>query len=260
MIPLSFAQRRLWFLQQFEGPGATYNLPMLLRLTGGLDVDALRAAIGDVVERHESLRTVFPETDGSPFQQVLAVEEAQPVFEVVSSAPESVEESLRKAAEHAFDLTTETPLRTWLFEVGQRSHVLLLLVHHVAADGGSLAPLSRDLSVAYTARCGGEAPQWEPLPVQYADYTLWQREVLGDEDDPDSLISEQAGFWQEALAGLPDQLELPTDRPRPAVASYRGDSVGLSWDAELHAGLIRLAREHGSSVFMVVQAALATLL
>ncbi|KOG49416.1 non-ribosomal peptide synthetase [Streptomyces decoyicus] len=260
MIPLSFAQRRLWFLQQFEGPSATYNLPMLLRLTGELDVDALRAAIGDVVGRHESLRTVFPETDGSPFQQVLAADAAQPVFEVVKSAPESLEESLRKAADHAFDLTTETPLRTWLFEVGPRSHVLLLLVHHVAADGGSLAPLSRDLSVAYTARCGGGAPQWEPLPVQYADYTLWQREVLGDEDDPDSLISEQVGFWQEALAGLPDQLELPTDRPRPAVAGYRGDSVGLSWGAGLHAGLVRLAREHQSSVFMVVQAALATLL
>ncbi|ARF54293.1 non-ribosomal peptide synthetase [Streptomyces gilvosporeus] len=260
MIPLSFAQRRLWFLQQFEGPSATYNLPMLLRLTGELDVAALGRALGDVVERHESLRTVFPEADGTPFQQVLPAEEGRTDLEVVACSPEELEEALRRAAEHAFDLTTQTPLRTWLFTTGPREHVLLLLAHHVAADGGSLAPLIRDLTQAYTARRAGGAPQWEPLPVQYADYTLWQREVLGDEDDPDSLICEQVAFWQQALEGLPDELELPTDRPRPAVASYRGDSVALSWDAGLHEGLTRLAREHRSSMFMVIQAALAALL
>ncbi|WP_344096030.1 amino acid adenylation domain-containing protein [Streptomyces stramineus] len=260
MIPLSFAQRRLWFLQQFEGPSATYNIPMLLRLSGDLDVAALRAAVSDVVERHESLRTVFPEAEGTPRQHILEPAEARPVFETVRPAPGRLEEAIREAAGHAFDLLTDLPIRFSLFEAGPGEHVLLLLAHHVAADGGSLAPLTRDLSEAYAARRAGRAPQWEPLPVQYADYTLWQREVLGEEDDPESLISEQVAFWTETLAGLPDQLELPADRPRPAVAGYRGDSVELCWDAGLHRDLVRLAREHRSSVFMVLQAGLAALL
>ncbi|KAA6214828.1 amino acid adenylation domain-containing protein [Streptomyces albofaciens JCM 4342] len=260
MIPLSFAQRRLWFLQQFEGPSATYNLPMLLRLTGDLDVAALRGALQDVVERHESLRTVFPDVDGNPHQEVLAADGARPVFETVRTDEERLPALLREAASYAFDLTRDIPVRAWLFETAPDSHLLLLTAHHIAADGGSLAPLTGDLSVAYAARRTGAAPRWDDLPVQYADYTLWQREVLGDEDDPDSLISEQVAFWQDTLSGLPDQLELPTDRPRPAVAGYRGDHVALSWDAGLHRDLVRVARRQGCSVFMVVQAALAALL
>ncbi|AKN68643.1 siderophore 2,3-dihydroxybenzoate-glycine-threonine trimeric ester bacillibactin synthetase [Streptomyces sp. PBH53] len=260
MIPLSFAQRRLWFLQQFEGPSATYNLPLQLRLTGDLDVEALRGAVRDVMDRHESLRTVFPDQDGTPYQRILPAEEARSEVELVRADREQLDGLLAAAARHTFDLTSEVPVRTWLFELAPQEHVLLLLVHHVAADGGSLAPLTRDLSVAYAARTRGGAPQWEPLPVQYADYTLWQREVLGEEDDPESLISEQVAYWRERLAGLPDQLELPADRPRPAVAGYRGDAIGVFWDAELHEGITRLAREHRSSVFMVLQAALATLL
>ncbi|MFF2810183.1 amino acid adenylation domain-containing protein [Streptomyces sp. NPDC058000] len=260
MIPLSFAQRRLWFLQQFEGPSATYNLPLLLRLTGDLDVMALHGALHDVVQRHESLRTVFPDRDGSPHQQVLAADASRPAVETVRTAAERLPALLREAASHAFDLTRDIPVRAWLYATAPDEHVLLLLVHHIAADGGSLAPLTRDLSVAYTARSTGTAPQWDELPVQYADYTLWQREVLGDEDDPDSVISEQVAFWQKTLDRLPDQLELPTDRPRPAVASYRGDSVALSWDAGLHRDLVRVAHDRGCSVFMVLQAGLAALL
>ncbi|MFF9352750.1 amino acid adenylation domain-containing protein [Streptomyces sp. NPDC014734] len=260
MIPLSFAQRRLWFLQQFEGPSATYNLPLQLRLTGELDTEALRGAVRDVMDRHESLRTVFPEQDGTPYQRILPAKDARSEVELVRTDRERLDGLLSAAARHTFDLTSDVPVRTWLFELAPREHVLLLLVHHVAADGGSLAPLTRDLSVAYAARCRGGAPQWEPLPVQYADYTLWQREVLGDEDDPDSLISEQVAYWRTRLAGLPDQLELPSDRPRPAVAGYRGDAVGAFWDAELHEDVVRLARERQASVFMVVQAALAALL
>nr|WP_237289787.1 non-ribosomal peptide synthase/polyketide synthase [Streptomyces gilvosporeus] len=259
-IPLSFAQRRLWFLHQLEGPSATYNLPMALRLSGAVDLDALRAAMADLVDRHESLRTVFPETDGVPHQRVLSGDAARPVIQVAHTTPDDVAAAIEEAAGHLFDLSAELPLRIWLFSTAPDRHVLLVLTHHIAGDGWSTDPFLRDLSAAYTARCDGTAPQWAPLPVQYADYTLWQREVLGDENDPDSVIAEQITYWRHQLTGLPEQLELPTDRPRPAVASHRGDTLPFTWDADLHEGITRLARENQASVFMVVQAALATLL
>ncbi|MFF5205889.1 non-ribosomal peptide synthase/polyketide synthase [Streptosporangium sp. NPDC000396] len=259
-IPLSFAQRRLWFIHQMEGPSATYNTPMALRLRGPLDRDALQAALGDVVERHESLRTVFPDVDGTPYQRVLPVEEARPRLSVVNVAESELRERIAEVSGHGFDLGSELPVRAWLFALGAEEHVLAVVVHHIATDGASQTPLARDLSIAYAARCAGAAPQWSPLPVQYADYTLWQREVLGDEDDADSLISQQVDHWRRALAGLPEELVLPTDRPRPAEISYRGGTLTFQLDRELHAGLVELARASGSTVFMVVQAGLAALL
>ncbi|MGW7578749.1 amino acid adenylation domain-containing protein, partial [Streptomyces sp. NPDC054765] len=259
-VPLSFAQRRLWFLHQLEGPSATYNLPMALRLSGALDLDALGEAMADLVDRHESLRTVFPETDGVPYQQVLTGDAARPVIEVVATAPENTDAAIEEAAAHLFDLSADVPLRVRLFETSPVDHVLLVLTHHIASDGWSMDPFLRDLSAAYTARCDGTGPQWAPLPVQYADYTLWQREVLGDENDPDSVISRQIDHWRTALSALPEQLELPTDRPRPATAAHHGETIPFTWDTDLHHGIVRLAREHQASVFMVVQAALATLL
>ncbi|WP_344096028.1 amino acid adenylation domain-containing protein, partial [Streptomyces stramineus] len=262
-VPLSFAQRRLWFLHKLEGPSATYNVPLPLRLSGELDVPALSAAVADLVARHESLRTVFPEADGTPYQRVLEGPAAVPVIEVVDlpgASEEAVAEAVDAASAHTFDLTHEIPLRAWVFALGRDEHLVLLLVHHIASDGASLAPLAGDLSAAYTARRAGTAPAWAPLPVQYADYTLWQRDVLGDENDPHSIIAGQIAHWRQALAGLPDQLELPTDRPRPAVAGNRGESVTFSWDADVHHGLVRLARKHQASVFMVVQAGIAALL
>ncbi|WP_436498874.1 amino acid adenylation domain-containing protein [Actinokineospora sp. HUAS TT18] len=255
-IPLSSAQRRLWFLSRMEGPNSTYNSPTAFRLTGPLDVAALRAALADVVDRHESLRTTFPERDGEPEQVV--TESAEPVFEVVH--PEDLAAALETAAEHPFDLGRETPLRTVLFVVSPTEHVLLLLLHHIAGDAWSMAPLARDLSSAYAARLLGEAPDWEPLPVQYADYALWQQEVLGDDTDPESLLSQQLEFWKAELAGLPERLDLPTDRPRSAEAGTECDSVGLDLDTDLLAALTALGREQGASLFMVAQAALAALL
>ncbi|MFB6583674.1 amino acid adenylation domain-containing protein [Streptomyces sp. NPDC056402] len=259
-IPLSPAQRRLWFLNRLEGPNATYNLPLAARFLGSMDLPALTAALADVVSRHESLRTVFPDTDGHPHQLVLDAVTAAPQPVVTVTTSEELDRELAEAASRGFDLATEVPLRVHLFSLGTDEHVLLLVLHHIAGDGWSMAPLSGDLSQAYRARVAGVAPDWEPLPVQYADYTLWQREILGHEDDPSSELARQLDFWTGTLAGIPEELALPTDRPRPPVASYRGGNVPLHIPPRVHERLVELARTTGASAFMVVQAALASLL
>ncbi|KGI79296.1 hypothetical protein IL38_24400, partial [Actinopolyspora erythraea] len=238
-VPLSFAQRRLWFLNRFSETAGAYNVPLALRLTGELDVAALRAAIGDVVDRHESLRTVFPQHGEEPHQVVLADARPETPLETLDNA--ELTGRLDELVRTEFDLTTETPLRSRLFRTGEREHVLLLLMHHIASDGGSAAPLARDLSTAYRARGAGQEPSPAPLEVQYADFTLWQREVLGDEQDPDSPLSRQLRFWEHALSGIPEELDLPTDRARPAVPSHRGARVPIEISAGVHGGLLGLA-------------------
>jgi len=259
-VPLSYAQQRLWFLNRFEGPSATFNMPAPLRLRGELDVEAIRAALADVVTRHEPLRTVFPDTSGTPRQLVLDAAVAVPRLNVVETTEAALPAELAALAGRGFDLSVEPPFRVGLFRLAEDDHVLVLVLHHIAGDGWSMAPLARDVVLAYDARRRGESPQWSPLPVQYADYTLWQQELFGSEDDPDSLLSRQTRFWQQALDGLPDQLELPADRPRPAQSSYRGATFGFELDAGLHRALTDLARESGASLFMVMQAAYAALL
>ncbi|WP_432077265.1 condensation domain-containing protein, partial [Streptomyces wuyuanensis] len=200
-VPVSFAQRRLWFLGQLEGASATYNVPLVLRLTGSLDVEALRAAIADVAGRHESLRTVFPQdSEGRPSQLVLDPATGVPEFRVVPVASDRVAGLVTGLVGTGFDLERDLPWRVRLLEISDvpGEWVLVMVVHHIAADGWSMAPLARDLSQAYAARCKGAAPGWQPLEVQYADYTLWQREVLGDEDDPDSVIAAQVAYWKQA--------------------------------------------------------------
>ncbi|MFF2326473.1 MULTISPECIES: non-ribosomal peptide synthase/polyketide synthase [unclassified Streptomyces] len=259
LMPLSFAQRRLWFLQQFGAPGATYHMPLALRLSGDLDRAALSAALVDVMARHETLRTVFPHTGGIPYQRVLDAAEVAVPLTVRTAVETEVPDLMREVAVRDFDLTSEVPLRAELFAVAPDEHVLLLVMHHIVGDGWSMGPLARDLAAAYTTRQGGAAPAWPSLPVTYGDYTLWQHEILGDEDDADSVFARQVGYWTQTLAGLPEQLHLPADRPRPAAMSYGGDLLELRIDAELHSALVELARRSGATLFMVLQAALAAL-
>ena len=263
-LPLSFAQQRLWFLHQLEGPSPTYNVPIALRLSGRLDVVALQAALGDVVGRHEVLRTVFTGIDGEPVQTILAPGAAVVEVQAVDLDRSEVSRTVAEVAAYGFDLAREMPVRASVFRLvpdGETAEwVLVLVVHHIACDGWSMGPLMQDLSFAYAARVAGVVPEWVPLPVQYADYALWQRELLGSSEDADSPLSAQAAYWEQALAGMPEQLELPVDRLRPAVATRRGQSVAFAVDAEMHAGLAALARKEQISLFMVLQAGLAALL
>jgi len=259
-LPLSYAQQRLWFLNELAEGGDSYNVPFALRLTGIVRRSALMAALSDVVARHESLRTVFGTTGARPCQHVLPVEEVQVPVTTERIAEERLPDRLAAAAGHRFDLATEPPIRAWLFELAEDEHVLAVVLHHIAGDGWSLTPLLRDLGQAYRARASGVAPEWGPLPVQYADYALWQREFLGDEAEPDSVAATQLAFWRERLAGIPDVLDLPADRGRPQRASYRGGQVDLALDAGVHARLTEVARDTGASAFMVLQAGLAALL
>ena len=194
------------------------------------------AALADVVGRHESLRTLFPAVEGIPRQLVVPAERADFGWDVIDATgwPESrLDEAIDAAARYTFDLATEIPLRARLFRVADDEHVLVAVVHHIAADGWSITALVRDLGVAYASRCAGRAPGWAPLPVQYVDYTLWQRAQFGDLDDSDSPIAAQLAYWEEALAGMPERLQLPTDRPYPPVADQRGARVAVDWPAGL---------------------------
>ncbi len=260
MLPVSFAQRRLWFLDRLEGMGGAYNLPTALRLSGRLDTAALRAALADLVERHEPLRTFFPEIEGEPHQCILDPGATAPELPVIAVTEELLDAALLAAVAEPFDLGERPPIRSTLFEVGPENFVLLLVVHHIASDGLSAAPLIRDLSTAYRARAAGRMPPWDELPVQYADYTLWQREFLGEPNDPGSVHARQEAHWRKALAGLPEVLALPADRPRPAVSSHRGARVPFCCSAELYRGLAELAREHQCTPFMALHATLAVLL
>ncbi|RSM85753.1 non-ribosomal peptide synthetase [Kibdelosporangium aridum] len=257
-IPLSFAQQRLWFLHQLDGPSATYNLPFTVRITGPLDPEAVHAAMDDVMARHESLRTIVGHDGPRAWQRILTGSRVP--WQVRTVASDELADVLSELARQPFDLAAEVPMRASLLRLAADDHVLLVLLHHIAGDGWSLAPLARDIGHAYRARIEGRAPDWDPLPVQYADYTFWQRDLLGDPDDPESLSARQLAYWTKRLAGLPDAIELPADRSRPAVATHRGGYLSFRLDRDLHHALAQLGRDAGASLFMVLQGGLAALL
>ncbi|WP_278263626.1 non-ribosomal peptide synthetase [Nocardia sp. AG03] len=320
-IPLSPAQQRMWVLNQLDPDSAAYNIAIALRLTGDLDVPALRQALTDVITRHESLRTRYPADPEGPRQVVVGPDTPPlPVLDTEDGAP--LRARINDLTATGFDLTREPPLRIALFHVipaesdsppaesriplrpgspeapdtgphGRDTairqtpetpdnspdggdpnlrqateapasqtpvHVVVLVVHHISADGASMAPLAADLVAAYSARIAGSAPTQAPLAVQYADFALWHREVLGSAIDADSLAAQQIQFWKDALADAPDALELPSDRPRPAVQTMRSEDITFTLDARTHRALVEFAAAHGVSVFMVVHATLAVLL
>ncbi|MFD6157828.1 amino acid adenylation domain-containing protein [Nocardia sp. NPDC060256] len=280
-IPLSPAQQRMWVLNRLDPASPAYNIAVALRLTGELDVDAMRLALTDIIERHESLRTIYPADAEGPRQVIMGTEPAAPALTVVGTedgAP--LRDRINALAGSGFDIAKEPPLRVGLFRVAASPgatdraevggtpvsaetgsvHVVVLVVHHISADGASMAPLAADLVAAYSERSSGAETTRVPLAVQYADFALWHREVLGSEADPESLAARQVRFWTDTLAGAPDVLELPADRPRPAVQTMRSADVEFAVDAELHSALVAFAGAHNVSVFMVVHATLAVLL
>ncbi len=258
-LPVSPAQARLWFVSRMYQDGTVYNTAHTLTWDGDVNADLLTSALGDVADRHEPLRTCFPERAGTPWQHVLP-KGSHPALirETVTCA--SLRERLDAAAGLPFDLAEDLPWRLWLFTVEDGRRVLLVVIHHIAFDGWSATPLLRDLEEAYAARAENREPAWAPLPVRYADYTLWQQRLLGIEGGPGSLAARQIEYWRKALAGMPTCLELPADRPRPAAPSQHGGQVTFSIDEATSARLFDLARENAVSLLMVFQAAFAAFL
>ncbi|MEC3977737.1 non-ribosomal peptide synthetase [Amycolatopsis sp. H20-H5] len=256
--PLSFAQQRLWFLSKMN-ESAVYHLPFAVRLSGAVDTPALAAALREVVVRHESLRTVFPEQDGTAWQNVIPAEVVQLDVPVVETTEAELSGALAAMTWREFDLSAELPLRACLFELASDEFVLVLVVHHIACDGWSMGPLLRDLDTAYEAGREGAEPKFPVLPVQYVDYALWQRQLLGDEHDPDSVLVRQLVYWREQLSGLPARLELPFDHPG-AAAEPAGALVSVEFPWAVSRGLAGIARRNNATLFMVLQAAVAVLL
>ncbi|MFT4087307.1 MAG: condensation domain-containing protein [Gordonia sp. (in: high G+C Gram-positive bacteria)] len=256
VIPLSFAQQRMWFINQLDTSSSAYNIPTVLRLSGELDVDALRSAVVAVVARHEILRTTFPAVDGTPMQKIARASAAGARLDWAEVDDQA---ELESAVTEGFDVSSQWPIRVRVWEAAPEEHVLAVVMHHIASDGESMAPLVTDMVTAYLAERDDRDPEFSPLEVQFADFALWQHEVLGSPEDPDSVVGGQLEYWRGALAGLPDLVELPTDRPRPAAASGRGDRVVFEIPSETAELVTRRAREFGVTPFMVVHAALAAL-
>ncbi|MGF0248160.1 amino acid adenylation domain-containing protein, partial [Rhodococcus erythropolis] len=261
-IPLSFAQQRMWFVNQLDTSSPAYNIPLVVRLSGELDKPALRSAMSDVIARHESLRTMFPVHGDGPVQHIVPTESAAlPQLAETSVTDEHhLRDELARMVSAGFDVAARIPLRAALFTIDEREHVLAVVVHHISADGFSMSPLTRDVMIAYEAHAHGGEPQWTPLPVQYADFALWQREILGSGDDPGSVITEQLAYWRRALSGAPDLLELPLDRDRPTQQSFHGSRIHFSISSDLHRRIRDVSRQQESTAFMTVHAALALLL
>jgi len=256
-LQLSFAQQRLWFLQQFEGQSATYNIAVALRMTGRLDVEALQSAINNIVERHEALRTIFPAQDGKPLQRILpALRIELPVIDLGGiQADEQHQQASHVAEQEArrpFDLATGPLMRVTLLRLAEDAHVLLVTMHHIVSDGWSLVVFVKELSEFYRAHQEGTRAALGALPLQYADFSAWQRQRLQGE-----RLEDQLAYWRRRLADVPAGINLPYDRPRPSVQSFRGGTERFELDADVLSNLKSVAHQSGATLFMALHAAFA---
>ncbi len=254
-LPLSFAQRRLWFLNQLEPESAAYNIPAAVRLSGNLDVTALERSLNEIVRRHEALRTRIGMAEGRPIQLIAADLKVSLPLVNLDDTPEAEQSAVvrRLAEEEAralFDLAGGPLLRARLLRLGETEHVLLLTVHHIVSDGWSVGVLIREAAALYAAFVKEESAPLAELPVQYADFAIWQQGWLRD-----AVLAEQLAYWQEQLGGTLPALELPTSRPRPAIQSYRGAMYSFELPAALTPALHDLNRREGMTAFMTLLAA-----
>ncbi|MEU7765385.1 amino acid adenylation domain-containing protein [Nocardia sp. NPDC049190] len=260
-VPLSYPQRYLWFQERMEGLGDIGNITFVVRFDGPLDHQVLTAALGDVIARHEALRTTFPEQDGLAYQVVAPPVEID--LPVTATTAERLSDELAEAVRYRFTLEAEPLLRPQLFALDEQSHVLLLLAHHLVADHASLRVLLSDLVTAYRSRSTlGTAPTWAPLPIEYADFALWQRDIFDPALDQGGqpYASELVEHWRQKLDGLPDEIVVARDRNRPPVASKRGELGVFTLSAAQRAALKAIADGCAASEFMLYQAAVATTL
>ncbi len=259
-IPLAPAQEVLWSENRRDTEAVQRNIPVAVRLTGEFDVEVLRDAVVDVLNRHESLRTFYPDVDGVPCQEIIAAADVALDLAPRGIAEEAIASEVVRVFARGFDVAAEVPIRIAVLRVSATDHVLVIVAHHIAADGFSMRPLTTDILVAYTARVEGRAPQWPQLDVQYADFALWHREVLGDPNDPTSVSHRELSYWSEQLRGLENCGRVPVDHDQPDVATFRGASADFTVPGALRTELENLARQHDSTLFMVVHAATALVL
>ena len=259
-VPLSYAQQRLWFLDQLERTSAEYNMPEALRLRGELDEQALKRTIDTIVERHETLRTHFPEVDGEPFQVIepelriaVALEDLRGLEEAEQS--ERVKAALQREGQEPFDLARGPLLRMKVLKLGEQEHILLRTMHHIVSDGWSQGVFNREFMVLYERYREGRENPLKVLEVQYADFAIWQRRWLES-----GALSEGLSYWKEKLQGIPERLELPTDRPRPVMQTFGAEACHVKVSAELTAALKQLSQENQATLYMTLLSGFAILL
>ncbi|KFH62971.1 hypothetical protein MVEG_11009 [Podila verticillata NRRL 6337] len=257
-LALSFAQQRMWFLAQLDGVSATYHIPLAARFIGCLNLEAWQLAVQSLVARHEALRSIFVSADGQPHVEIMSSEAFSSRYIDLRDSEDSgghLSALVEKESTECFNLSKGPLIRAVLFQVADNEHVFVLTQHHIVSDGWSMAVMIRELNELYSSHCRGAADSLPPLPIQYPDYAVWQRQWLtGDR------LDDQAEYWRKNLTGAPVLIDLPTDRPRPVQQSFAGSTIPISLDSELTSALKRLSQEHGTTLFMVIMAAWSAVL
>ncbi|NEP88101.1 MAG: amino acid adenylation domain-containing protein [Okeania sp. SIO2C2] len=258
-LPLSYAQQRLWFIEKMALSSNAYNMPLTLHLVGQLNHVALEKSINQIIARHETLRTTFSEINGTPVQIIKPSFELQlPLQDLSKLAPSAqktkLQQLLQQENELSFNLEVDHPIRAQLFQLGITEHILQITLHHIASDGWSLTVLPKELSAIYSAALAEKPSPLPELPIQYADYAVWQRDYLQGE-----TLETQLSYWKQKLGNLP-QLQLPTDHPRPPIQTFNGEDISITIPVELTSKLRKLTQQQGVTLFMTLLAAFKVLL